>query len=58
MGLSLSDLDEVDEKTWMDLLIIHLRRAAIQSGKIKPLPPKANQSQIDALFSKGKKSNG
>ncbi len=52
MGLSISDLDEMDEATWMDLLIIHLKQVAIQSGKIKPLPPKASKSDIDALFSK------
>ena len=59
MGLSISDLDTIDEATWMDILIINLKKAGIQSGKIKPLPPMAKQSDIDALFSnKGKNANG
>lgn len=52
MGLSISDLDEMDEATWTDLLIAHLRKIAIQSGKVKPLAPKASQADIDQLFSK------
>lgn len=52
MGLSIGDLDFIDERTWMDMLIIRLKQAGIQSGKIKQLPPKANQSQINELFSK------
>ncbi len=54
MGMTIADLDAMDEGTWVDMLIIFLKKTGIQTGKIKQLPPMASKAQIDELFSKKK----